>query len=125
MEDVTHDIRFVVTNTNLDFAKHTYTVNVQIENQSGRPLRGPFRVVMAHFLDEMDKGHGLKNLAVVNADSGGSGVGAVWIFEVPGGILAPRARTKPRELLFVFKGGIPEFPEGYLSPGFRVYGAAK
>jgi hypothetical protein len=125
MEDVTHDIRLVVTNTNLDFAKHTYTVTLQIENQSGRPLRGPFRAVMRHFLDEMDKGHGLKKLTVANADIGGTGLGAVWIFEAQGGILAPGDRTKQRELLFTFEGGIPEFPEGYLSPGFRVYSAAK
>lgn len=125
MEDVTHDVRFVITKTNLDFSKNTYTVSLQIENQSGRPLRGPFRAVMQHFLDERDNGHGLKNLTVANADSGGRGVGAVWVFDVPGGILAPGTRTKERELLFTFEGGIPEFPEGFLSPGFRVYGAAK
>jgi hypothetical protein len=125
MEEVTHDVRFVVTETNLDFTKRTYNVTIEIENQSARPLRGPLRAVMQHFLDEMDNGHGLKNLAVANADSGGRGIGAIWIFEVPGGILAPGARTKSRVLLFTFEGGIPEFPEGYLAPGFRVYGGAE
>ncbi len=125
MEDVTRDVRFQVTATKLDFAAHLYAITLEIENQSGRPLHGPLRAVMQHFLDEMDNGHGLKHLAVANADSDGLGVGAVWTFEVPGGILVPGARTKPRVLLFTFEGGIPEFPEGYLSPGFRVYGRAE
>ena len=122
MKDVTRDVRFRVTNTKLDFVAHTYSVTVEIENQGTRPLYGPLRAVMYHFLDAMDNGLGLRNLAVANADGGGQGVGAVWMFEAPGGILAPGTRSKPRVLLFTFEGGIPEFPEGYLSPGFRVYG---
>jgi hypothetical protein len=125
MEEVTRDVRFRVTNTKLDFAARRYTITLEIENQSERPLCGPLRAVMQHFLDAMDNGHGLQNLAVANADSGGRGIGAVWVFEVPGGILAPRARSQPRVLSFTFEGGIPEFPEGYLSPGFRVYCRAK
>lgn len=125
MEDVTHDVRFRVTNTTLDFAAHRYAITLEIENQSGRPVYGPLRAVMRHFLDAADNGHGLQNLAVANADSGGRGIGAVWIFEVPNGILVPGARTAPRVLLFTFDGGIPEYPEGYLSPGFRVYGRAQ
>jgi hypothetical protein len=125
MEEVTHDVRFVVTKTNLDFSKRTYTIIIEIENRSRRPLYGPFRAVMRHFLDADSNGLGLRNLAVANADSGGSGIGATWVFEVPGGILAPGARSKPREMLFTFDGGIPEFPEGELAPGFRVYGRAQ
>ena len=124
MEDVTRDIRFRVTNTRLDFAARSYTVVLEIENQSVRPLYGPFQAVMRHFLSPLDNGLGLKNLAAANADSGGPGVGAVWIFETPGGVLAPRARSAPRSVRFTFEGGIPEFPEGDLSPGFRVYGRA-
>lgn len=122
MEDVTRDVRFTVTSTELDFSRRTYTVTLEIENQGGRPLYGPLRAVMRHFLNAMDDGLGLQNLAVANADSGGRGVGAVWVFEVPGGVLAPNARSSPRVLQFTFAGGVPEFPEGYLSPGFRVYG---
>lgn len=125
MKDVTRDVRFRVTNTNLDFAARTYSITMEIENQSGRPLYDPLRAVMHHFLSPMDNGLGLQNLTVANADSGGRGIGAVWIFEVPGGTLAPGARSNPRVLLFTFEGGIPEYPEGYLSPGFRVYGGAK
>jgi hypothetical protein len=125
MEEVTREVRFKVTNTTLDFAARRYAITLEIENQSGRTLYGPLRAVMQHFLGVMDNGHGLRNLAVANADSGGRGIGAVWVFQVPGGILAPRARSQPRVLLFTFDGGIPEFPEGYLSPGFRVYGRAK
>jgi len=124
MEDVTRDIRFRVTNTNLDFTQRAYTVTLEIENQSGRSLYGPFRAVMSHFLDAFDNGLGLQDLAVANADSGGAGIGATWVFEVPGGVLAPGARTRQRVVRFTFKGGVPEFPEGYLSPGFRVYGGA-
>ena len=124
MEEVTHEVRLVATKTNLDFTKRTYNVTIEMENQSARPLRGPFRAIMQHFLDDMDNAHGLKNLTVANADNGLRGVGAVWAFEAPSGILAPGARTKPRELLFTFEGGIPESPQGYLSPGFQVYGRA-
>lgn len=124
VEEVTHEVRLVVTKTNLDFTKRTYNVTIEMENQSARPLRGPLRAVMQHFLDEMDNAHGLKTLTVANADNGLRGAGAVWTFEVPSGILAPGARTKPRELLFTFEGGIPESPQGYLSPGFQVYGRA-
>jgi hypothetical protein len=115
----------VVTNTNLDFTKHTYTVTLEIENRSGRPLRGPLRAVMRHLLDADHNGLGLQNLTVANADSGGPGIGATWVFEVTSGILARGARSKPRVLVFTFEGGIPEFPEGELAPGFRVYGRAE
>jgi hypothetical protein len=122
MEDVTHDVVFKVTNTKLDFAACTYSITLEIENQSGRPIYGPLRAVMLHFLNPRDNGLGLRNLAVANADSGGPGVGATWTFEVPGGVLAPGARSSPRLLRFNFEGGIPAIPEGYLMPGFRVYG---
>jgi hypothetical protein len=125
MEEITRDVRFVVTNTNLDFAKRTYTVTIEIENRSSRPLYGPLRAVMRHLLDADHNGLGLRNLAVANADSGGPGIGATWVFEVPGGILAPGTRSKSRVLVFTFEGGIPEFPEGELAPGFRVYGRAQ
>ena len=124
MDDVTRDIRFRVTDTKLDFDARTYTVVVEIENQSARELRGPFHAVMRQFLSPLDNGLGLENLAAANADSGGGGVGALWIFETAGGVLAPGARSSPRALRFTFDGVIPEFPEGYLSPGFRVYGRA-
>ena len=124
MEQVTHDVRFRVTSTDLDFARRTYSITVEIENRSSRPLYGPMRAVMHSFLDTYNNGLGLRNLAAANADSGGPGVGAFWAFDVPGGMLAPGARSKPRVLLFNFEGGIPEFPEGSLSPGFRVYGRA-
>jgi hypothetical protein len=124
MEDVTRDIRFRVTSTRLDFAARSYTVTLQIENQSARTLDGPFHAVMRRFLSPSDNGLGLKNLAAANADSGGPGVGAGWIFETPDGVLAPGDRTAPRTVRFTFDGGIPEFPEGDLSPGFRVYGRA-
>jgi hypothetical protein len=122
MEDVTHDVVFKVTNTKLDFAARTYSITLEIENQSGRPLYGPLRAVMLHFLDPNNNGLGLRNLAVANADSGGPGVGATWAFEVPGGVLAPGARSDPRMVRFTFDGGVPAVPEGYLTPGFRVYG---
>lgn len=122
MEDVTRDVSFRVTATKLDFDAHLYTVTVEIENKSARPLRGPLRAVMRHFLDADDNGLGLRDLAVANADSGGAGIGAAWVFEVPRGILAPGASSSPRVVQFTFKGGIPDFPEGFLSPGFRVYG---
>ncbi|MDQ6633540.1 MAG: glycoside hydrolase [Gemmatimonadota bacterium] len=121
MEDVTHDIRFRVSSTTLDFTARSYAVTLQIENQSGRPLRGPLRAVMLHFLDSFDNGLGLRNLAVANADSGGPGVGAVWTFPVPGGVLVPGALSAARVVRFTFDGAIPEVPEGYLTPGFRVY----
>jgi hypothetical protein len=122
MEDVTHDVIFKVTSTKLDFAAHTYSITLEIENQSGRAIYGPLRAVMIHFLDPLDNGLGLKNLAVANADSGGPGVGATWNFEVPGGVLAPGAQSSPRVVRLTFEGGIPAVPEGYLTAGFRVYG---
>ena len=122
MEDVTHDVIFKVTSTKLEFAAHTYSITLEIENQSGRPIYGPLRAVMLHFLDANNNGLGLKDLAVANADSGGPSVGATWTFEVPGGVLAPGARSTPRVMRFNFEGGIPAIPEGYLTPGFRVYG---
>jgi hypothetical protein len=122
MEDITRDIRFRVTGTRLDFNAHSYTVTLDIENQSGRPLYGPLRAEMRHFLDGRDNGLGLTNLAAANADNGRPGIGAVWAFDVAGGVLAAGARSEPRVVRFTFEGGIPEFPEGYLSPGFRVYG---
>jgi hypothetical protein len=121
MEDVTADIRFHVTNTRLDFAAHEWTITMEIENVSGRVLRGPFRAVMMHFLDERDRGAGLRNLAVANADSGGRGIGATWKFDVQGASLAPGARSQSRILRFSFEGGAPDVPLGYLSPGFRVF----
>jgi hypothetical protein len=123
-EDVTRETRIQVISSTLDFAAKTFIVRVTIENAGSRPLRGPFRAVMRHFLDERDNGMGLRNLAVANADSGGKGVGATWEFLAPGtGLLAPGARTLERELRFTFEGGVPDRPEGYLAPGFRIFAA--
>ena len=122
MVDVTQDVRFRVTNTNLDFARHTYTITADIENQSGRPIRGPLRAYMRHFLDDLDNGLGLRNLRAANTDSGGPGVGALWTFQVRGEVLRAGQRTEPRVLRFTFEGGVPEFAEGYLSPGFQIFG---
>src|SRR4030095_13248390 len=101
-----------VENTKLDFASQSWTVTLRLENQSGRPLRGPFRAVMLRFLGDIDRGGGLKNLSVTNADSGGRGVGATWEFDIPGGVLAPKARTAPRTIRFSFEGGVPDVPDG-------------
>ena len=121
-EDVTRETRFQVLSSTLDFAAKTFIVSVAIENTGSRPLRGPFRAVMRHFLDERDNGMGLRNLTVANADSGGKGVGATWEFRAPGvALLAPGARTLERELRFTFEGGVPDRPEGYLAPGFRIF----
>jgi hypothetical protein len=125
MEDVTHDVVFKVTSTKLDFPAHAYSITLQIENQSGRPIYGPLRAVMYHFLDPVDNGLGLKNLSVANADSGGPGVGATWTFEVQGGVLAPGAHSAPRVVRLTFEGGVPSVPEGYLTAGFRVYAPAQ
>jgi hypothetical protein len=121
-EDVTHDVRFRVIDTKLDFGAHTYTITADIENQSGRSIHGPLLAYMQHFLDDRDNGLGLKNLRAANPDSGGPGIGAFWTFPVRGGVLRPAQRTEPRVLRFTFEGGIPEFAEGYLSPGFQVLG---
>ena len=129
LEDVTGDIRFHVAKTDLDFRTRTQEVTLQIENRSGRPLTGPLHAVMVHFLDQdggLDRGGGLENLRVANADSGGAGVGATWTFNPPNGVLAPGARTLPRVIRFAFDGGMPAVPDGgYLTPGFRVYARAE
>ncbi|MGH9713657.1 MAG: hypothetical protein ACRD5M_10200 [Candidatus Acidiferrales bacterium] len=121
MEEVTRAVRFKVVGTHLDFTKHTYTVTVRLRNQGRRPLHGPLRAVMNSFLHSRDMGLGLKDLKVANADSRGQGQGAAWLFPVPGGVLAPGAASSRRTILFTFDGGIPDLPDGYLNPGFRVY----
>jgi hypothetical protein len=121
MEDVTADVRLNVTETHLDFAAHAWTITIAIENHSGRLLRGPFHTVMMHFLDDRDRGAGLANLSVANADTGGRGIGATWRFDVQGDTLAPGGRSRPRTLRFSFEGGAPDVTLGYLSPGFRVF----
>jgi hypothetical protein len=121
-EDVTHDVVFQVTDTKLDFTAHTYTVTAAIENQSGRRIYGPVRAVMLRFLDPVDNGLGLKNISVANADSGGTGIGATWTFEVANGVLEAGSRSNERVLRFKFDGGIPPVAEGYLTLGFRVFG---
>jgi hypothetical protein len=113
---------FQVTNTKLDFTAHTYTVTAVIENQSGRPIYGPVRAHMLRFLDPVDNGLGLKNISVANADSGGTGIGATWTFDVANGVLQPGARSSERVLRFTFDGGIPPVAEGYLTLGFRIFG---
>jgi hypothetical protein len=122
MEDVTHDVRFRVIDTKLDFATHTYAMTVVIENRSGRPLRGPLRATMRQFLYNRENGMSLKNLAASNADNQLPAVGAFWDFSVNGGRLAPGQLTATRVLRFTFQGGIPDIPDGYLTPGFRVFG---
>lgn len=122
MQDITRDIRLLVRSTRLDFAARTYTVTLEIQNEGIRPVYGPLHVRMQHFLDAFDNGLGLRNLVAANAENGRPGVGAVWTAGVPGGVLAPGARSQPLVIRFAFEGGVPDFPEGYLSPGFRVYG---
>jgi hypothetical protein len=88
-------------------------------------LRLPLRAEMRRFLDPSgDNGLGLTNLVAANADSGGKGVGAVWVFAAESATLRAGARTKPKVLRFTFEGGVPEFPEGYLTAGFRIYARA-
>lgn len=123
--EVTRDVTFNVVHTKLDFASRRYAIVVVIENKSNRPLSAPLRAEMRRFLDPArHNGLGLRNLAAANADNGERGIGATWLFSTDEATLGPGARTKPRTLEFTFEGGVPEFPEGYLYPGFRIYGPA-
>ena len=125
MEEVTPEIKFEVSKTQLDFATHSYTITAAIKNEGGRVLRAPLRAVMAQFLTARERGLGLKNLQPANADNGGRGTGAVWDFQAPDSTLRPGATTTPRVIRFTFEGGIPEVPDGgYLDPGFKVFARA-
>jgi hypothetical protein len=69
---------------------------------------------------------GLENFRVANADDGRAGMGATWTFQVgPGDALAPGAKTPPRTLRITFTGGVPERPEGYFTPAFRVFARSR
>jgi hypothetical protein len=95
---------------------------MRVVNPTSRAFRGPIEVVVDRLTSQRDKAMGLDSFRVANGDGGGQGIGATWVFAVGSeGLLAPKAKTSPRVLRFSFTGGIPERPEGYFEPAFRVF----
>ncbi len=122
-DDVTQELELVVGSPRIDFAAGRLAVSLRVANRTGRPARGPLTVVVDQLLDRpASQAMGLRNFRVANADSGGTGKGASWTFEVPAdGVLRRGERSRPRTLEFRFDGGVPAEPEGYFEPKFRIY----
>lgn len=122
-DDVTQELEFVLGRPAIDFERGTLGVTLRVMNRVGRPARGPLTVVVDQLMDSVgSRAMGLKNFRVANADSGGTGQGASWVFEVPaGGVLGRGEQSLPRRLEFRFDGGVPAEPMGYFEPKFRIY----
>jgi hypothetical protein len=125
-DDVTQELELAVGRPTIDFAAGLLSVDVRLVNKSGRAARGPLTVVVDELTDAGDAAMGLGNFHAANADSGGTGKGAGWVFRVPGdGILTRGEQSLPRTLEFRFTGGVPEEPQGYFEPKFRIYGRTR
>ena len=119
--DVTQELAFVMSDPTIDFARGTLEVTMRVKNPTRLAVRGPIEVVVDRL--ETDRSHamGLANFRVANADSGGGGVGATWVFDAgPDRVLHAGATTPPRVLRFRFDGGVPDEPDGYFEPAFRI-----
>ena len=119
--DVTQELTFVMSDPRIDFTSGSLEVTMRVKNPTRLTVRGPIEVVVDRL--ETDRSHamGLENFRIANADSGGGGVGATWVFDAGADrVLPPGATTPPRVLRFRFDGGVPDEPDGYFEPTFRI-----
>ena len=94
---------------------------MRVKNPTGLTVHGPIEVVVDRLETDWSHAMGLTNFRVANADSGGRGVGATWVFGAgPERMLHTGATTPPRVLRFRFDGGVPDEPDGYFEPAFRI-----
>ena len=119
--DVTQELSFVMSDPAIDFTRGTLEVTMRVKNPTGLTVHGPISVVVDRLETDWSHAMGLTNFRVANADSGGRGVGATWVFAAgPERMLHPGATTPPRVLRFRFDGGVPDEPDGYFEPAFRI-----
>ena len=104
---VTDMVQLVASEGVYDAAKGTSTFELQVRNVTDRPIFGPLKVRVTKVSPSIDerqsKDKKLKPpVAIVDADSGGEGVGATWDFtKVLGGHqrLAPKGITEARKIV--------------------------
>jgi hypothetical protein len=119
--DVTQELSFVMSHPAIDFTRGTLEVTMRVKNPTGLTVHGPIEVVVDRLETDQANAMGLANFRVANADSGGGGIGATWVFAAgPERMLHPGATTPPRVLRFRFDGGVPDEPDGYFEPAFRI-----
>lgn len=119
--DVTQELTFVMSHPAIDFTRGTLEVTMQVKNPTRLTVWGPIEVVVDRLETDWSHAMGLANFRVANADSGGGGVGATWVFDAgTDRVLRAGATTPPRVLRFRFDGGVPAEPDGYFEPAFRI-----
>ncbi len=96
LDDLAPKIAFVVSNTRFDRLRNEVTVTAKLRNVSKDTLRGPVKVRLVRLRSEL----GVP--AVVGAENGVAGPGAVWDFTpaLPGGALVPAAESSGKQLTF-------------------------
>lgn len=119
--DVTQELSFVMSDPAIDFTRGTLEVTMRVKNPTRLTVQGPIEVVVDRLETDWSHEMGLANFRVANADSGGGGIGATWVFDAgPDRVLHAGAMTLPRVLRFRFDGGVPDEPDSYFEPAFRV-----
>lgn len=115
-EDHTEEVRFLLSNPIIDFAKRVMSVEAQLENISAAAIRGPFTAKLTEISES------LPGLQATNADNGLGGVGATWRFEAGDGksLLEPGQKSARRVLRFAIDGTPPEKPSDPLRALFRI-----
>jgi hypothetical protein len=106
------DLTLRVSEPNIDFATHTVSVKVRLENPSPVTVAGPFTVV----LNEV--GGSFKDLHSINSDNGVPGKGAAWNFSLKGkSSLKPHEESDER----VVRWGFSSVSEEALAPVFAKF----
>ena len=106
------DLTLKVSEPNIDFATHTVSVKIRLENSCGVAVAGPFSVVVDDLIGS------LKHLHALNSDNGLPGRGAAWNFFLEGkGSLNPHEETEER----IVRWGFSSISGEALAPIFAKF----
>lgn len=82
-----------ISDVRYDVRTSTFSFNVRVKNASSKPMHGPWQL----HVENVQSSHG--DAEVTHADSGGTGVGAVWTFHAGSGdFLKPGELSAPRRI---------------------------
>jgi hypothetical protein len=101
LEDYSRSVTVQILEPVYNRARGTITANARLRNDSKDTLRGPIKVRITKIESEL-----ATNVAILDADNGESGVGAVLDFSslLPGNVLPPEGESRDRRVTFRISG---------------------
>ena len=124
LDDITENLTLFVESNRYDRSMNRLTLAARLKNTSKDAVRAPVHARLIGLTSQL----GVPT--VVGADNGLSGVGAIWEFTSPGGVILPDSGTASKTLTFglselrplVPTKVRPNFTSGLVHFDIRVYG---